>query len=208
VGEILAIIAVSIVASMAGIVVMLAAELALYNFAQSNSFTIEPGRYHLWAALRPHVLRGELRGHDITVTYSLGEYFGYAENRGISSIVCSVPPHPKLHLRVASWRLFEKRSRRTGCREFDNWVTLNGGPKAFLTSVLSDDTIVHRLKDTISPVFSFTSTLTLTPTGPLVLRHKSVFLTAGRIRSDVELLADIAAIIEQQVPSARAKPAA
>jgi hypothetical protein len=202
VGELLAVIAVvSILAGVPGLSIMLAAELALYNIAQSNSFTFEAGNYILRDARRPHVLRGSDRGHDVVVTYCLGARPSLGGDRGISTISYSIPPHPKIHLRVAPRSWFGKRSHRAGVPEFDNRVTASGGPKAFIDALLADAGVRSRLKDTISPPYRFSSTLTITQAGPLLLRHKSLFLRSERIRSDIELLGDIARILEDHLGS-------
>ncbi len=196
---IIEILVVPVCAGIAGITIMLAAELLLFNFAQAGSFTFQAGRYNLRSAQWPHVLRGSHRDHDVTIMYSLGHYFAEGENRGISTITYAVPPHPKVHLRVAPRRLFERKAQRSGVHSFDNWVTVRGGPKAFVQSLLSDESVRTRLKATISPTFTFTSTLSMAPAGPLVLRHKSMFLSPSRIEMDLELLGDIAAVVDRHL---------
>ena len=198
--ELATLIGVPIIVGSAGLVIMVISEFALRGFAQTADFTFEPGHYNYLRALRPHILHGSDRGHEVAIAYSLGDYWSAGRNRGISSVTYVLPPHPKLHVSVTPARPWGEKGTRSGDPRFDRWVCVKGGPKAFVQALLADASTRSRLKDVISPTFTFTSTLTLTPATPLALRHKSVILTKGRIRRDVELLGDIAELIEKHCP--------
>ena len=198
--ELAVIVGVPIAAGGAGLLIMILSELALRDFARSSDFVFEPGHYDYSRALRPHIVHGSDRGHEVAVSYSLGDYWAAERNRGISAVTYVLPPHPKLRLNVTPARPWGEKGIRSGDPAFDRWVRVKGGPRAFVGALLADASIRSRLKDTISPTFTFTSSLTLTPVTPLTLRHGSAILTGGKIRRDIELLGDIAELIENHVP--------
>jgi hypothetical protein len=198
--ELATLIGVPIIACGAGLLIMILSELALRNYPRTADFVFEPGHYNYLRALRPHILHGSDRGHEVAISYSLGDYWSAGKNSGISSVTYALPPHPKLHIKVTPARPWGEKGTRSGDPRFDRWVRVTGGPKVFVQALLADASIRSRLKDAISPTFTFTSTLTLTPATPLALRHKSAILTTGRIQSDIELLRDIAALIAKHLP--------
>ena len=200
-GELVGLIAVTILFAVAGFGTMLVAETTLYNFAHAESFAFEPGTYNFRSARRPHVLRGSHDGHSVVITYGLFDYFSGGGESRISAIAYEVPEHSRVHFKMRSALPIAKRKIRTGDPAFDLWVAVEGGPKAFMASMLDDRARRGALKDIISPRISFTSTLTLTRAGPLVLRHKSAFLTRTKILRDLELLKGIADILEDFVSS-------
>ena len=198
--EVAALIAVPVIIGSAGLVIMVISEFTLRKLARGEGFVFEPGHYDYFRALRPHVLHGSHRGHNVTIAYSLGDYWSAQGNRGISSVTCSLPPHPKVRVKVTPARPWGEKGTRSGDPRFDRWVRVTGGPKAFVQALLADASIRSRLKDAISPTFTFTSTLTLTPATPLTLRHRSAILTRARTRRDLELLGDIAERVEKHCP--------
>jgi hypothetical protein len=198
--ELATLIGVPIIIGSAGLLIMILSELALRNYARTADFVFEPGHYNYLRALRPHILHGSDRGREVAITYSLGDYWSAGQNRGISSVTYALPPHSKLHIKVTPARPWGEKGTRSGDPRFDRWVRVTGGPKAFVQALLADASVRSRLKDTVSPTFTFTSTLTLTPAGLLTLRHKSAILTRGRILSDIELLGDIAEMIAKHFP--------
>jgi hypothetical protein len=138
----------------------------------------------------------------------LFDYFSDAGNAGISTIAYEVTSHPKVHFKMKASLPVRRRHFLSGDPVFDLWISVQGGPKPFLRSMLSDPEIRSALKNTISPTFSFTSTLSLTRAGPLVLRHKSVFLTRNKILRDLHLMNRIAESLEEYVSSSNSPEAA
>jgi len=208
VGELIALIALTVLLAIAGYTTMLVSETTLYGFAHAESFAFEPGSYNLRSAKRPHLLRGSYEGHYVMISYGLFDYFSEAGDAGISTIAYDVPLHPKVHFKMRASFPVGKRQFRTGDPAFDLWVSVQGGPKPFIQSILSDRELRRALKDTVSPTFSFTSTLSLTRAGPLMLRHKSVFLGRDRILRDLHLMKIVADSLEEYVSSSDSPAAA
>jgi hypothetical protein len=199
--ELIVIVVFTILLAAAGYAIMLISEVILYSTARAKSFDFQAGIYNFRSAKRPHVLVGTHNGHNVVITYGLYDYFSEPGDTGVSSISYEVPEHRKIHFKMRPAFPIGKRRFPTGDRSFDLWVSVTGGPKHFILNMLSDTELRRDLKSVISPPISFTSTISLTRAGPLVIRHKSLFLCHKRIHEDLLLLARIAGYLEDYLSS-------
>lgn len=195
-------------AGVAGLAVMGLAEYSLYDLARASDFEFLHGRYNVLRVLRPHVLHGFHRGRDVWLTYSLGQYLSDAPNQGVWTIAYALPPHGRLHLRVTPRWLWERRGRPSGDACFDFWLRVEGGPRVFSEALLAEASIRRRLLRTLAPIFGPGGQLTMTRAGPLVLSHRSIHFSRARIRRGMDLLGDIAALVERHAAEDAPQPEA
>jgi hypothetical protein len=195
-------------AGVAGLAVMGLAEYSLYDLARAADFEFQHGRYNFLRVLRPHLLHGIHRGRDVWLAYSLGQYLSDAPSEGIWTIAYGMPPHRRVHLRVTRRWPCERRGRPSGDACFDWRLCVRGGPVAFLDALLADASIRRRLLRTLAPLGGLGGQLTMTRAGPLVLSHRSIHFGRARIRRGMELLADIAAVVERYAAEGAVQPEA
>lgn len=184
-------------AGVAGLAVMGLAEYSLYDLARAADFEFLRGRYNVLRVLRPHLLHGIHRGRDVWLAYSLGQYLSDAPGEGVWTVTCALPPHRRLHLRVTRRWPCGRRGRPSGKAWFDWRLCVRGGPVAFLDALLADDSIRPRLLRTPAPLGGLGGQLTMTRAGPLVLARRSIHFSRARLQRDLDLLADIAALVER-----------
>jgi hypothetical protein len=199
--ELIAILVLTIFFAAAGYAIMLISEIVLYSTARVESYDFEPGIYNFRSAKRPHILCGTHDGHNVVITYGLYDYFSEPGDAGVSTISYEVPEHRSVHFKMRPAFPIKKRKYSTGDRTFDLWVSVTGGPKQFILSMIDNRELRRVLKSVISPPISFTSTISLTRAGPLVIRHKSLFLSRKRIHHDLWLLARVAGLLDDHLSS-------
>ncbi len=190
-GEVGTLILCSLVLSAAGLLIMLISEWTLRRFAARHDFLVARAGFNLRHAWKPHVLYGTHRGRSATISYTLGHYLADGEGTP-GKIVLTMPTCPPVTLRIRPGWPWSKRSLRTGDAAFDRWIRVEGSPKDLILDLLQDRSLRRRLRRAISPALFFTCRITLTRSGRLTLRHRSLFLTQRMLRRDLELLSDLA----------------
>ena len=194
--ELIAFAAFAIFFALAGFAIMLVSEFVLYSTAQEQSYDFQPGIYNFRSAKRPHVLRGSHEGHNVVITYGLYDYFSEPGDAGVSTISYEILEHRKIHFKIRPAFPLGRRKYPTGDLSFDRWISVTGGPKTFICSMIEDPEFRRVLKRLVSPPINFTSTITLTRAGPLMIRHKSLLLSRKRIHHDLWIMARITELIE------------
>ena len=193
--EIIIVLAGSLVVAGSGLAIMLASEWSLQKYGDRHDFVLEHGRFNLWRAWRPHVLRGQYLGRHVAITYSVGDYFAEGGGGTPSSVTLSLPANPPVTFRLRPALPLSKRRMRTGQRCFDWWVSMEGSPKASVLSLLKDAEVQRLVKRLVSPTLFFTSPISLTHAGHLTVRHRSLFLTRRMIERDLRVLSRLGDLV-------------
>ena len=189
---VIAAIAVTCMVAALGAFAMFLAGLVLRRYSLCHGYSYTPGRLEFLRAPRGHVLRGTYGGHSFVLRYGLGDFLAeHGEAFPTSLSFKLVQPLPGEFRIFPAWPV-SRRRLRTGDRDFDSWIRVEGSPHAFALHLLSDHDLRRTIRRVVSPVVFFTSRLNLTRAGSITVRHRSLFISSASINRDLRLLHSIA----------------
>ena len=168
------------------------------DFASQNNLSFEP------ASLRPlsstkDKIKGRYKKYKLLFTHKRLVF--YSKSRSPTTVI-TIPlrrSKGKEFVIQSKWLTDKTKKITTGHADFDKQVFAQSTPPSFLSDILKDETLA---KD-ILVAYSFTlcTKLELDKKGNLTLTHEKPFNTAAKLEYALDLLCDLADVIEEVAKS-------